>query len=133
MKIRTRFVSNSSSSSFILIGFVLDKKEYTKLEIAKILWPEDHEGIEEDEDWNSNELDYPGEDGIVVLSTQDEGAPKGKFAIGQKIAGINSGSEIDKELTLDLEDSEIISKIKKISKKFGKDNHIRLITGNPLN
>ena len=42
MKIRCGFVSNSSTSSFVVIGFVLDKEKYSKLEIMKSIDPENN-------------------------------------------------------------------------------------------
>ena len=97
MKTRNGFVSNSSSSSFVLIGYLVDKQECSELDlIEKIYTPEELDGFarssdefdvsswEELDDSDKAYLVYEhGE--ISILSCTDDGIPEGKMAVGKLI------------------------------------------------
>lgn len=94
MKVRTGFVSNSSSSSFMLVGFVLDENRKEEAENA-LASPERLNGMSQkrynkkyDEltDGTKEDLKYDAlyNNKIVLLSNSDDGAPEGKVVVGRR-------------------------------------------------
>ena len=116
MKIRNGFVSNSSSSSFIAKGFVLDRKEYKKYEeeIAKafnITW--ETEGFDDYEIYdNRKEAIYNSE--LFIAENIEDGAPRGKVIIGEMIYEADENCDYLGYQELDCSLSDVTSKIKSV-------------------
>lgn len=116
MKIRNGFVSNSSSSSFIAKGFVLDREEYKKYEeeIAKafnITW--ETEGFDDYEIYD-NRKEALNNSELFIAENIEDGAPKDKVIIGETIEDLGEDDYYFHNHTLDCEPSEILNKIKSI-------------------
>jgi len=75
VKVRSGFVSNSSTSSFVLIGLYLDASQYTYKALDELVEPQ---GL--------RVISYGAEEGFV---------PKGKFFVGEELMriGDEGGSE----------------------------------------
>lgn len=94
MKVRSGFVSNSSSSSFICIGYLIDKDSTDKTREDFIRLLNSKETIEKYEDlW---EVNYEAE--IGVFDNTEDGAPPGKIMIGKRVdvdEDVEDSSSID--------------------------------------
>lgn len=120
MKIRSGFVSNSSSSSFIVKGFMLDSKKYTYTEIMKrfgylteeIIKKATHDGkytwddVEYETFWDFRD---ENED-IKVLEGYEDDIDDGYIFIGEKL--FDSDESYLPKMTLKAIDSDITKKIR---------------------
>ena len=109
MKIRTGFVSNSSSSSFVVRGIKID---------AKLLAEKLNISLDEDE----NELYYALESGISKMKDfeiHSTGNYFGNKNYESVVIGISAGDLEDGELTEFPDTSEIDKKVLKELEKFG--------------
>ena len=133
MKTRNGFVSNSSSSSFVVIGRLIDSDKMNKIGILQSLYtPEEIDSMipkgyrikkwstlsekeKEDAYYNINRCPF------AILEGDDEGIPEGKICVGKCIShscheqmefSCTDVKEVDKEL-----------------KKAGLDGPIQVITG----
>ena len=95
MKLRAGFVSNSSSSSFTAVGFLIDRDK-TQALIEKVYEPEVLNEVAEEQfkkPWaeldevERNEVYYDLKDStdICIMDNEEEGAPEDKAFIGRKI------------------------------------------------
>lgn len=93
MKVRSGFVSNSSTSSFVLVGFEVDKTYNAEKFLDDLQIEYDTEAEDEDvlED-NINEAvcSLRKDKGICFLESSEDGAPKGKKIVGILIAETSS-------------------------------------------
>jgi hypothetical protein len=111
MKIRSGFVSNSSSSSFVLFGFLLDKEDYNEFDLLKKLdkrltieiYNEDKYAVREE---ISDKYDITIEDG-----DSDNGISEEKIFIGIERFKFDENGYVDSTAT---DFSEIIKDINDI-------------------
>jgi hypothetical protein len=128
MKTRIGFVSNSSTSSFVVLGYLVDGdyKDVIRTIAKEFLSPEELiiEDEEEDDAWEY----YEKLQNHNVFIESDLDIPKGEVLVGKMLSDISNEDygaqfkEIDPQ-----EAGEIVSKI---AKAIGKtDKHPKLYTG----
>jgi hypothetical protein len=122
MKVRKGFVSNSSSSSFVLIGVEIDKGKLDKIQILETLYQEEYNKIlkkaENDEDFEEmvteTLMDKMDEDGIYFCNHDECGTSKCKILFGNLLGESNDESDFNFEVSLN-----DLSDIKELLSKFG--------------
>lgn len=99
MKIRNGFVSNSSSSSFVLVGFTVPHGTFTDQDYLKKLYsytnvPEGEldEALEDAfyDLMDGNNVDNRNDGKISVCTDTECGAPRGVHLIGVRVADVSS-------------------------------------------
>jgi len=127
MKIRTGFVSNSSTSSFILLGYTIPKNNISQEELMNLVYldeiPKGKVWNECDEDEKYDIMCELSESGICIVNYMEDGAPDDDtFVVGYRQL-LDIEDEYEEEPILD-----IISKVEKIGKRLGRYD-MKLITG----
>lgn len=119
MKTRQGFVSNSSSSSFVLLGFIPTEEEIKKLEEKIKL----NESLEEDDDIYEYVYDYLSEKDFYQIGEGDwEGA------VGRLISDVSSDSYGEEAEEIDFQTLDEYAT--KVCEEFGVEkSRIKLYTG----
>lgn len=130
MKIRVNYVSNSSSSSFIACGYLIEDKDLSRYwELVKKLVPELVEKYDNDFEYFRDEIGYKfTHNGISIrYGDYDNGLPEGKTFIGKFLGTFDEEHQSD-DIVLNVSDIE--NELKDYKKYFKKDeNNIKIITG----
>lgn len=129
MRCRMGHVSNSSSSSFVVMGFLLDKDKYDLLELYKKLLPgkeiEAKNHLYDEEDFYHDKISNSD---MCLAYHSEDGSPDGKYMIGVKLAdGSEYGfdyKEVDMALPMD--------RVSKIKDAIGVDVETKVYVGTRL-
>ncbi|MBR4315812.1 MAG: hypothetical protein IKP65_02415 [Alphaproteobacteria bacterium] len=126
MKIRQGYVSNSSSSSFVVVGYLIDDDSRSKYyETAKKLNPELVNQSKNMEDYiNENGYETSNNGLSVITGCGDNGFEKGKTFIGKFIAKSDDDGNGMEEKIIEIDE------IKDSLKEFDFLNEkIKIMTG----
>lgn len=136
MKTRIGFVSNSSSSSFVLVGLVFNENEISEKDLMDLIITKEaldsycmkyyEKPFDKCEEWEQQDARYDCkcDSDIKVLIDGEDGAETGKYAIGVQIAA-TSDYEFPSR-SMDLNDA--LLPLTEIMMNF-KDKKPMIITG----
>lgn len=127
MKLRSGFVSNSSTSSFILKGFVLSKDDISLENLVEKL----NIGSNESEDINFYLYEYLREyfdkKDLSILINSEDGAPNNSIVIGSMLQ--DTEYEL-MDMVIDFElDNKLIEQKQLLESVVGKELPVRIIVG----
>lgn len=133
MKIRTGFVSNSSSSSFVVKGFLLSKEDFNHNKMIEIMdkFEFDYgDNLEEDnikDIFYNYFLDELRDKKMFMSYYEEDGSPDDDtIIIGELLADIDSSEGYIPTTVIDTEPSP---KLDSIKEKMGIDSPIKIIVG----
>ena len=120
MKIRNGFVSNSSSSSFVILGFKLEKGT----DIAETI-------IDEYEQYENGYSEHPQPfseyKNIEVLTNTEDGAPDDdNIVVGKKVIDVHSDEVLESEV---IDFDKIVREVKEFQKEKGIDAPLKMYAG----
>ena len=121
MKTRIGFVSNSSSTSFMLVGASYPRGQYTREDfVATVGTTSDGKYADEDSVYGENMYR------LVFVDDGEDGAPEGKLLIGRRTDLDDDSPDMYTEL------SEMEETIKQITEMFVNPHKVGLFTGRRL-
>ena len=128
MKIRQGFVSNSSTSSFIVKGYIVPTANFNfnKFKLAYLQKnPELAEKLKAlDEDERYWEFSYRvRDDGYYITDSSEDGAPYGDCIIGELIY---DSDEYIPDMILDCSESEKLLELKQVLKDFVDEDYLKI-------
>ena len=133
MKIRGNYVSNSSSSSFVITGYLINDKDLSRYwEMAKELAPELVEKCNNDFQCFRHEYGYNfSYNGISIIGGNgDNGISEGKTFVGKFIA---KADECDNFGNIIMDESEIKKELEPFENYLENDEtSIKIIAGTML-
>ena len=126
MKIRTGFVSNSSTSSFIVKGFIVPREKMDVQTLFDYLlekYPEFKEKwAKYDEDEADYEISYDLRDkGLYITDSEEEGAPKDSYIIGSLLQDTGSEGYIE-DMTIDCSLDDNLTELKQVLEDITKED-----------
>ena len=133
MKFRTGFVSNSSSSSFVVKGFLLPKEDFNHNKMIEIMdkFEFDYgDNLEEDnikDIFYNYFLDELRDKKMFMSYYEEDGSPDDDtIIIGELLADIDSSEGYMPTTVIDTEPSP---KLDSVKEKMGIDSPIKIIVG----
>lgn len=133
MKIRSNYVSNSSSSSFVITGYLINDEDLSRYwKIVNELVPELVKKCNNDFEYFRDEYGYNfSHNGIsIIYGNSDNGLPEGKTFIGKFIAKADEDNNFD-DIIVDVKDIENQLNVYK-NYLTDDESKIKIITGTML-
>jgi len=118
MKTRNGFVSNSSSSSFVIVGTPLTKKIETRLK-EKL-------GVKPDEDeWQYEREEEIEKLGVSILYTSDDS--DGSYTVGKVLADVGNDGDFLERKSYSIDQLNFMAD--QVRKVVGEDVDVKLMLG----
>lgn len=117
MKIRQGFISNSSTSSFVILGYLIDETSPLLRRASKELSGTPDTDL-------MDLIEFFDDEDIAVICHEDNGIPKGKILIGTMLSIIDNDSILER---IDL--FEHMEKITEIAEILGTKEKPSLFSG----
>jgi len=138
MKIRRGFVSNSSSCSFVVIGYKMPKDYSFIEEIIENIYPDDWKKYKEEYFKKGDNIidhwcDFCGDKSIVLLDDEEKGyCSNDNMIIGKTISETNDVYIMDETVVFIKDLEKDISEIGSVLENHGIERNTVLITGTKM-